>query len=150
MELWMQLKEIQDLLWEHTSILWGMGIASTVMFLLGVIAMPWILIRLPQDFFLSFQQPRPYISRLSRGKQVFLLVFKNAAGSFCLIVGLIMLILPGQGLLTIILGLTLMNFPGKHRLMRRMLSSYYVQKTLNWLRHRMGKKPFLFPSLPRP
>ncbi len=145
MELWIQLREHTEFIWEYTGILWGMGIASVIMFLGGVIAVPLILARLPRDYFLQFED-RPYLSRLPQGKQIVLLLVKNTVGTICLIAGLIMLILPGQGLLTIIVGLTLMNFPGKHRLLRRILCNPMVQQFLNWIRHRLGKPSFLYPE----
>jgi hypothetical protein len=50
-----------------------------------------------------------------------------------------MLVLPGQGLLTIILGITLMNFPGKYRLERWLVSRGSTLKLINYLRRRRGK-----------
>jgi hypothetical protein len=53
-----------------------------------------------------------------------------------------MLFTPGQGILTILAGLLLMNFPGKYRLERWLVQRPGVLSSLNWLRTRRGKAPF--------
>ena len=53
-----------------------------------------------------------------------------------------MLFTPGQGILSILAGLLLMNFPGKFRLERWLVQRPGVLKSLNWLRARRGKAPF--------
>ena len=47
-----------------------------------------------------------------------------------------MLVLPGQGILTILAGIMLLDFPGKHRLLRWIVAHPQVLRTLNWLRRR--------------
>ena len=54
-----------------------------------------------------------------------------------------MLILPGQGILTILIGLFLMNFPGKFKLERKLIAMPKVLKSLNWIRTKAGKEPFV-------
>ena len=49
---------------------------------------------------------------------------------------------PGQGLLTLLVGLLLMNFPGKYRLERWLVGRRGVLTALNWLRRRGGHPPF--------
>ena len=51
-------------------------------------------------------------------------------------------VLPGQGLLTILIGISLVNFPGKYRLERYLVSRRWAQRSLNWVRKRGGKPPF--------
>ncbi len=59
--------------------------------------------------------------------------------------GIAMLVLPGQGVLTIVVGLVLMNFPGKYRLERWMATRRPIWKSLNWLRRKARR-----PELERP
>ena len=56
-----------------------------------------------------------------------------------------MLFVPGQGLLTIIVGLTVMNYPGKFRLERWLVMRPRVLPALNWLRKRYGHPPLQDP-----
>jgi UPF0716 family protein affecting phage T7 exclusion len=63
-------------------------------------------------------------------------------GFVLLIAGIIMLITPGQGVISIVLGLFLMEFPGKRNLELKLINNDATFKTLNWLRSKAGKLPF--------
>ena len=56
-------------------------------------------------------------------------------------IGVLMLVLPGQGVLTILIGLTLLDFPGKRRFVRRLLMRPRVFRVINRLRRRFGRPP---------
>lgn len=73
------------------------------------------------------------------------LVLKNAAGLAFTAAGLVMLVTPGQGLLTMLAGLLLMNFPGKKKLELRIVSRPGVHRAVSWIRKRAGKPPVLLP-----
>jgi len=62
------------------------------------------------------------------------------------LLGVIMLVTPGQGLLTLLIGLLLLNFPGKYRLERWLVLRPGVLRGLNWLRRRHGEPPFEAPE----
>jgi len=49
---------------------------------------------------------------------------------------------PGQGILTIVAGLTLIEFPGRHRLITAILSRPTVLRAANRLRVRFNRPPF--------
>ena len=48
---------------------------------------------------------------------------------------------PGQGLLTVLLGIMLLDFPGRHRLEQKLLSKPSILNSINKLRARFDKKP---------
>ena len=52
-----------------------------------------------------------------------------------------MLILPGQGLFTIIIGLLLSNYPGKYKIEKKVIGIPSVLKSINWLRKKTNKPP---------
>lgn len=137
-----------DWLQAHSEILWATGIASAVMMLCGISIIPWILLRLPRDYFLPPRRHR-ITPHLSLVVGIPLLVLKNFAGIVLILAGLAMLVLPGQGLLTIILGLALTNFPGKFKLQRRLVCHPSVLNSLNWLRRRFNRAPFIAPEIGR-
>ena len=56
-----------------------------------------------------------------------------------------MLVLPGQGTVTILIGLALTNFPGKYALEQRIVCQPAVAKTLNRIRQLGGVPPFRMP-----
>ncbi len=57
-----------------------------------------------------------------------------------------MLVLPGQGILTLLLGIALTDVPGKWKLMRILARRPNVMKALNWMRERAGQPPLLPPG----
>ncbi len=114
---------------------------SLVTFLLSLIVIPWIVVRLPADYFtdetrpkLPFKDAHPII-----GLSINLL--KNIMGVVLIIAGILMLVLPGQGILTILIGLGLVNFPGKYKLERYLVTKTGVLKGMNWLRKKANKPP---------
>jgi hypothetical protein len=70
-------------------------------------------------------------------------VARNLAGALLVIVGAIMALpgVPGQGLLTMLIGLTLLSFPGKRKLERRILRVPAVLRGINRLRARFARPP---------
>jgi hypothetical protein len=62
------------------------------------------------------------------------------------VAGLVMLVVPGQGLLTIVVGLMLLDFPGKYRLERWLATRPKVWQSINWLRRRAGYEELQRPE----
>ncbi len=129
--------------WQQV-LLWTSGL-SLVAVLATIAAVPWVVGRLPADYFsrerrVSWRKmaSAPLYAHIVTG-------LKNLLGSVLVIVGAIMLVTPGQGVLTILTGLLVMNFPGKYRLERWLVSRPGVLRALNWLRGRRGQPPFEAP-----
>lgn len=104
---------------------------------------PVILARLPADYFLH---ERPHLIELLRQgplSKCLMIVAKNILGSVLVIVGVILLFMPGQGLLTILVGFLLMDFPRKQKVMRSIAARPKITRSLNWLRARRGKPPLI-------
>ena len=125
-------------------LLWASGL-SLLAAVATIFAVPWVVIRLPQDYFVSEER---HAWRATPGEPFFVLVFavlKNVLGLVLVLLGLIMLVTPGQGVLTLLMGLLLMNFPGKYRVERWLVLQPGVLRGLNWLRERRGHQPFDTP-----
>ena len=133
-----------DWLLRHT---FEIALASGIMLAVSVIAVPWVILRLPVD---ALQRPNPLKSYQRRHPILRALLFavRNAIGLPLLILGVFMLVAPGQGLLTILLALGIMEFPGKWRLEHAILERKSVFRTLNWIR-RKGHKPEFLPPMKR-
>lgn len=116
--------------------------ASVVMFFGSLLLLPVLVIRLPADYFLR----RPVRDWPTRHPvwHLALVIGKNVLGVIVLLAGLAMLVLPGQGLLTILFGLILMDFPRKRQLERRLIRIKPVRAAANWIRQRYGRPPFEF------
>ena len=50
---------------------------------------------------------------------------------------------PGQGILTVVVGILLMDFPGKKRLERRIIGIPRVLEAINRLRRNRGREPMI-------
>ena len=116
---------------------------SFVAFIGTLIAIPAILIRLPADYFQNhhhkpwFANHHPFVRSLG-------LLVKNILGFIFLIAGIAMLVLPGQGLLTMLLGIVFIDFPGKHALEQKLIRHPQILKAINSLRKKADKPPFTF------
>ena len=105
-----------------------------------------MVIKMPEDYFLydkshlkEFRRQHPII-------RFFSVIFKNILGMVFIVAGVVMLILPGQGVLTILIGFTLVNFPRKRALERRIIQNQAVHKVVNWIRAKAGKAPVRVPE----
>ena len=126
-------------------LLWAGG-GSLILFFLTLAAVPLVLERLPENFFIL--PSRIWKNRNLYHPVLFILWFlgKNLLGVLFLLMGLLMLFTPGQGLLTLFLGLLLISFPGKKHLVCWLLGREKIRSALNWFRHRKGLTSFLFPE----
>jgi hypothetical protein len=70
---------------------------------------------------------------------------KNLLGGILVLAGLIMLLTPGQGLLTLLAGLVIMNYPGKFALERWLITRPLVLPAVNRLRRRRSHPPLRAP-----
>ncbi len=123
-----------------------LGLISTITFFLSLLIIPLIIAKLPEDFFLNIHDRK---IKEDEHPMIFILVriLRYSVGSFLFLAGILMLFLPGQGILTIVLGLSLLDFPGKQKEEDALLGLRSVQKSLNWIRKKEHKKPFLFNSI---
>lgn len=126
---------ITDWLQQHAGVLTGLGIISAVLFVFSLLLLPWLLTRIPVDYFQRSNEQQ------ERGLFRPITLLRNLLGGVILLAGVLMLVLPGQGLLTILLGLAVMNFPGKYRLERWVVMRKGVLETTNWIRQRAGYPP---------
>ena len=69
------------------------------------------------------------------------LIIKNILGYSLVVGGIFMLVLPGQGIFTIVVGLMLSNYPGKYSIERRLISIPSIYKGINWLRKKSNQPP---------
>ena len=124
---------------ENQTLLLWLAVVSAFTLALSAILIPWLIVRIPRDYFthgrhhaLAWEDRHPAV-------RVLLLTGKNLLGVFFVLVGIAMLVLPGQGILTILAGLTLLDFPGRHRLVCWIVGRRAVLGSLNWLRRRAGR-----------
>jgi hypothetical protein len=140
------MPEILSWVSEYHDLLQWLGVSSLIMFVATLIVFPLVIIYLPQDYFVRHERDPAYETRRHPAVWFALTVLKNIVGAVLILAGLAMLVLPGQGLLTIVIGLTLINFPGKYALERRLVSRPTVSRTLNRIRSRAGRPDLVIPE----
>ncbi|MFH1501656.1 MAG: PGPGW domain-containing protein [Candidatus Eisenbacteria bacterium] len=123
----------------HGAASWWMAGASVVTFVAALAIAPWVVVRIPADYFAGRRRPETYRARQRPVVWAVVLLVKNAIGAVFVLAGMVMLVLPGQGVLTIMLGLALMNFPGKFRLERWIVSRGPTLRLINRLRSSRGR-----------
>ena len=111
-----------------------------ITFAISLAIVSFILVKIPPDY---FQEARPNEFWSGRHPAIRLLgiIGKNILGVLLVALGIVMSIpgVPGQGILTILLGIMLLDFPGRQTLERRIVSQPRVLKNVNKLRHKFGK-----------
>jgi len=116
-------------------------VVSIIAFIGTLVAIPAILIRLPADYF-DEEKPHTWMETYHPIIRKISLFLKNGVGYIFLLAGFAMLVLPGQGLLTMLIGVSLIDFPGKRQFEKKLMCLPGVLKTINALRQKYGKPPF--------
>lgn len=123
-----------------------LGGLSLITFFGTLILLPVLLIRIPRDYFV-----REGGYRFRKGVVGILFhLIKNSLGLVFLAMGVVMLFIPGQGLLTILAGLWLMDLPGKRSLEIRMVRTQAIHKGIDYIRKKAGRPSLLIPGEPPP
>lgn len=118
-----------------------LGVVSAVMFVGSALLVPWVVLRIPTD---ALNRPNPLDALGQRHPVLRVLVFlgRNLIGIPLLLAGVVMLVTPGQGILTILLALIVMEVPGKWKLEHQLLGRPGVLRVLNWIRRKGHRAPF--------
>ncbi|MCW8982986.1 MAG: hypothetical protein OQK13_02990 [Gammaproteobacteria bacterium] len=127
----------------NDTLLWWFAASSLLVFISGLLIVPALIIRIPADYFSHTTRHRLPWSEYHPVIRTALLLLKNILGLILLLTGIVMLVFPGPGIFTIIIGLTLINFPGKYRFERWLVSRPPVLRSINWLRLRSGHPPLV-------
>lgn len=109
-----------------------------------LLIVPWLVVRMPADYFHADYRPVLLWSALHPVLRLLVVVGKNLLGVLLFLMGVAMLVLPGQGLLTMLIGLLLTDFPGKYRFERWLVQRAPVLRAVNWLRQRAGRPALRF------
>ena len=129
----------------HQDLLWWLAIFSVLSILVSVAAVPFVVVRLSEHYFVR----RKRTDRAKVGRhpilRLTLRALKNLLGGVFIIAGVAMLLLPGQGVLTILAGLFLLDFPGKYAAERWLVRRPAVFKSINWLRTKLQVPPLVEP-----
>jgi hypothetical protein len=130
--------------WESltlNSILFGVGLFLASL-LISFLAIGIVLVKIPENYFSShyqqdFMPNSPWIVRWG------VVIVKNIFGIFLVLLGILLSLpgVPGQGVLTILLGLIMLDIPGKRPLEAKIIKRPTVLAAANNLRARYNKPP---------
>ena len=139
-DIWQWLLQFWDSL-TGGRIVWGLTftlitiIASYALIVLGMV-------KIPADYFSS-----SYVKKANKKQHFSLrwsaLIIKNLVGFLLIVAGVIMIFTPGPGVPTILLGLIMMDIPGKRPLEARLIQRPMVLSAVNELRARYNKPPLI-------
>ena len=122
-------------------------VLSVVVSVGGLALMSLLIVRLPADYFRD-PSPRdfwvgrhPFIRRTG-------VIVKNLVGSMFVAIGVLLSLpgVPGPGIVTVLVGVMLLDFPGKRRVEQWLISRPTILRPINRLRRRYGKAPLEQPT----
>ncbi|NLX18553.1 MAG: hypothetical protein GXY53_04610 [Desulfobulbus sp.] len=125
-----------------------LGLFSVLTFFGSLLGVPWLIGRMQSDYFLTHRHRVNARHRCHPVLALIVFCIRNGIGFCLLLAGIAMLFLPGQGVLTIIIAICLMDFPGKRRLLDRLACNPQIISALNWVRRKQGKGEFVFTEHP--
>jgi hypothetical protein len=139
-EIWEWLIRFwESLTWGR--IAWGLliTVVSVIISYAGIVVG---MIKIPADYFSS-----TYVRHIGEEKHFSIrwsaFIIKNVIGFLLIIAGIIMIFTPGPGVPTILLGLIMMDIPGKRPLEARLINRPMVLSAVNDLRARYNKPPLI-------
>lgn len=129
--------------YSNETLVWWLVATSAFTFIISLILVPMLVVRIPADYFTHHKRHHKRPEKYPPSIRIIVLVIKNLIGLVLVLAGILMLVLPGQGLFTMFVGILMMNFPGKYKLERWVVERGPILKSINWLRARAGHTPLL-------
>ncbi|HZH91764.1 MAG TPA: hypothetical protein VEX70_14250 [Pyrinomonadaceae bacterium] len=117
---------------------------SIVTFVLSIIATIIVLIKLPDTYFKA-EHGREFWAERHPALRWGGIIVKNLLGAVLVLFGVLMSLpgVPGQGVLTILMGVMLLDFPGKRQLELKLVSRPKVLRAVNGIRRRFDRPPLV-------
>ena len=124
-----------------SQVLLGVGL-FLVSFTISFAAIGIVMVRVPPHYF-SLHHERDFLPDSPWIVKWGATIAKNIAGVFLIVLGILLSLpgVPGQGILTILLGLILLDIPGKRPLEARIIKRPAVLAAINKLRAKYNKPP---------
>lgn len=119
----------------------GLFLASLI---ISFIAIGIVMVKIPENYFSThyqkdFMPNSPWLVRWGA------VILKNILGIILIIIGIILSLpgVPGQGILTILLGLIMIDIPGKRPIEAKIVKRPTVLSAVNNLRAKYNKPPLI-------
>lgn len=139
------MPDLPDFISENQGALFAIAGTSLVLFVVTLITVPFLVLRIPADYFAHAHRPASRFDRHGPAARIAALTVRTIVGSVFVVAGMAMLVLPGQGLLTLLAGFVLLPLPGKYRLEQWLIARRWVHRPINALRRRRNRPPLAQP-----
>ncbi len=127
---------------QHRLLIEYLGIISAITLVATPVMISYLVVRIPEEYFLYDRDHlMEYRKKVHPLLWMFLMIAKNVLGIIFILAGIAMLVLPGQGIITILIGMIFIDFPMKRALEKWIVSRGKVLSAINWMRVRQGRKP---------
>jgi hypothetical protein len=123
-------------------LLWAAAI-YLLMFTVSLAAFGALVVALPERYFVEGEDR--WSANQAPLVRWLVVIGKNLVGLGLIALGLLLSLpgMPGQGLLTIAVGVVLLDIPGKHRLVRSLVRREGVLRNINRFRSWFGRRPLV-------
>jgi len=127
------------------SALWSIGVLTVIMFFGTLALLPIIVARIPADYFVR-DRKKQHRDQKDPVRTILIRIVRNILGVLFIIAGVIMIFTPGQGLLSILIGVILTDLPGKMTVGRKIVQRPGVLRAVNWIRRKAQVPPLQVPN----
>jgi hypothetical protein len=127
-------------------LLTGLGVVGVITFVVSLVALPMIIARLPVDYFICDEDRILPWRSTHPVRSTMLAILRNLLGLLLVLGGVLMLFLPGQGILTIVIGLLMIDTPKKRAFQAWVLAWKPVNRGINWMRRKAHQPEFLLTA----
>ena len=128
----------------HVGLTIALAVAWVVVLIVSAWAVRWFLISIPSDYFTKPHVRFELWKNLHPVLRWTVLLLKNLVGLALALAGIVMLFTPGQGILSVLLGLSLLDIPGKRAVERKIVQRPAILHFINAMRAHAGKDPLTF------
>lgn len=126
------------------TVLWASTLSGVALLAIAIV-IPWLIVRMPEDYFTKPQRYN-WLGRQPAMIRIPIRILKNVLAIGLVILGVLMFLTPASGLFPILLGVALADVPGKSKLQWWILGRKTIRKSMNWLRRRFHRKPVRVPA----
>ncbi|MFK8078640.1 MAG: PGPGW domain-containing protein [Granulosicoccus sp.] len=136
------MDQILSWLVQYKHLFSSFALLGVLLLVTSLVATPWLVARLPKDYLIKAglrQKPHGLVRTV-------IYCVRALIGLILVVLGFVLMLTPGPGLVVLIVGISLAEFPGKQRLLVSIATQPHVLKSLNWMRTQRGRPPFDHPS----
>jgi hypothetical protein len=132
---------MMDFINDHETLLLWLAAVSLLVLIASILLIPWIVTKIPSDYFTHPKRQKYLWSDQPKIVRYLFIFLKNILGAMLVLGGITLLFLPGQGIVTMMIGLLIMDFPYKYKVETWIIKHPVVLKSINRLRKRAKQRP---------